>query len=246
VPTLLEEKDYLEEARMEHCSPALTDKMDKFLRHSMGFLGVKKRNGVDNGSPIKMRLRCMKKERVMFDGQLSRVRSEPALGATQYLTEGPHEDAPHVKYLKYASRPSGNFPHPTKAGTKGLPFMPECDRQIPPGSCEEGLPSNFLKPCVNTSACHYNDFRDAKDRYEHKQRELNHYIKEQHRSNREAFQLLTPVSKRGTDKALMHATTKPLGRLYFDRSAPQFRFSDKTAKLLLPEGYERQTYSFWK
>ncbi len=65
------------------------------------------------------------------------------LGGTRYLLQGPEADGSHIKYMKYASRPTGNFPHPTIANVPGLPFMPVVDVSQE----GEGLPSNFEKPC---------------------------------------------------------------------------------------------------
>lgn len=153
----------------------------------------------------------------------------------------PLHDVAHNKYVAYTQGPDGFFPHPTDPSKKGLPFHRTADF-----GREGGLPDSHLKPLSNTSALHYNHFREHNDRYEHRQRELNFFVKAQHAHNHEMAALLNPTGNSQTKIYHMHATTKPLGRLHFDGHLPQFTFSPHCLKQLLPKGYERRQYDFWK
>jgi len=152
--------------------------------------------------------------------------------------KNPWNDKAHLKYTAYARGPDGHFPHPTDPSQKGLPF--HTIEVVRPG-----LPDSHLKPCSNTSPLHYNEFREHNDKYEHRQRELNYFVKAQHKHNKEVAALMNPSGKNGPT-AYMHATTKPLGRLYFDGKPPEYTFSDFHVQQLLPPGYQRQHYDFWR
>lgn len=183
------------------------------------------------------------------------IHAGPRGHALRHVEDYAHvaDDPAHLKYMavhqKSVNACSGtfNYPHQFDPDKEGLPmYPPEHGARF--SEKAPGLPSNYVKPCVNTSATHYNYFASNPDLYENDQRQFNFFMERQHKFNKEMKRLIDNSANSYAKEYYVHGSTKPLGRMYFDNKSrvPKFKLTDAMCKDILPEGYVRKEYDFWR
>lgn len=144
------------------------------------------------------------------------------------------------KWLGYAAAPRGHFPHPTNPDKLGLPWYETDDNPA--------LPSDFIKPCVNTAPSQYNFLRKGADVMETQQAEMCESVRRELKHSFNANNLLDPTGNSFSRRYHIYGSTKSLGRLYFDHKnhPPLIKLKQSEVDKILPPGYSRKRYDFWR
>lgn len=151
------------------------------------------------------------------------------------------------KWMGYAASPKGHFPHPTDPDKLGLPWHTN--------DVNPALPSDFVKPCINTAPTQYNfmnryneGHRTGNDVMDLQQAEMSAYIRRENKHSYQANAILDPTGNSYSKRYHIYGSTKSLGRLYFDRKnhPPKISLKKEEIEAILPKDYERKRYDFWR